>query len=78
MSIHVSKILCATDFSPFSAAALDAAQHLAAMFQAHLTVFHSVFHPRHQPYGISVFDHLGQNRSECDAALIRINAMMIP
>ena len=76
MSIHIRKILCATDFSSFSAVAMDTAQQLTAMFEAHLTVFHSVFHPRHQPYDISVIDHRGQNQAEYDRARTKITDMM--
>ena len=76
MNIHIRKILCATDFSPFSAVAMDTAQKLAAVFDAHLTVFHSVFHPRHQPYDVSILDQRGQNHAESATAHAKITDMM--
>ncbi|MDY6791570.1 MAG: universal stress protein [Thermodesulfobacteriota bacterium] len=76
MSIRLDKILCATDFSPFSTVALRYGINLALRFDSHLLVSHTICFPRNQIYGTASSARGSEQEEQEKYALKKINQFM--
>jgi len=76
MSIRLDKILCATDFSPFSTVALRYGINLALLFDSHLLISHTVCFPRNEIYGTAASAWGGEQGDQEKYALKKINQFM--
>jgi nucleotide-binding universal stress UspA family protein len=69
-------ILCATDFSRFSAPVIDYAAGLAARIDARLIVFHALSFPRNPLYGTVESRPVSDDNPQLQSAAHRIEALM--